>query len=42
MTVASFLTGSYLTILIPVCLLIVVLIWWTLRDAPARRALAAA
>jgi hypothetical protein len=28
MTVASFQTGSYLTILIPVCLLILVLIWW--------------
>jgi hypothetical protein len=30
MTVASFLTGSLLTILIPVGLLIVVGAWWTL------------
>ncbi len=30
MTVASFLTGSLLTILIPVCLLILVGAWWAI------------
>lgn len=29
MTIASFLTGSLLTILLPVGLLIVVGVWWT-------------
>jgi len=30
MTVASFLTGSLLTLLIPVALLIFVGVWWTI------------
>ena len=38
MAVASFLTGSLLTLLIPLGLLILVGIWWALVDSQRRRA----
>ena len=42
MTVASFLTGSLLTLLLPLALLVGIGIWWAVVASPPRRALGAA